>query len=71
MRCRKQTVQQKYTNDDDEKGLDKAVFEAIGESRHRVVNEKPAYRCLCTLARHDMRRASTVTPALLCHLRAC
>ena len=47
-------VQHKYTSDDDDQGLDKVVLEAIGESLHRVVNEKPAYHrlrgCVCTLA---------------------
>jgi hypothetical protein len=43
IRCRKQTVQHKYTSDDDEQGLAIAVLKAIGESLLRVVNEKPAY----------------------------
>ena len=54
MRCRKQTVQHKYTSDDYEQGLEKVALEAIGESLHRVVNEKLAYHrlkyCVCTLA---------------------
>jgi hypothetical protein len=53
IRYRKQTAQHTHTSGDNEQVLDKAVLDAIGESLHRVVHEKPAYHCvkgfLCTL----------------------